>query len=333
MRGVSGRLTRLRGLLNLESRVADLEARNDELQGLLGLEDRVAALEARNRKLRERLHRQSKLLDALRKRSNNIDENMRGLRDNLQTRIRNAEHRLDMLKSSLEVPREMVDGFHDWKARNPVPERPLVSVIVATYNRARLLTERCIPSVLGQSYENLELLVVGDHCTDGTEEALSRINDPRLRFVNLPERGAYPEDPERRWMVAGTPAMNEGLKMSSGHFITHLDDDDEYTLDRLEKLVAFAVGNACDFVWHGYWWENDAGEWREIEAPDFEYSQVTTSSIFYRSWFKNVPWDINSHRLGEPGDWNRLRKIKYIDPVSMRYPEALLKHYRQKSQG
>ena len=60
---------------------------------------------------------------------------------------------VDLLKSSLEVPRELRDEFRDWKAHHPVPARPLVSVCVSTYNRADLLLERCIPSILGQTYE------------------------------------------------------------------------------------------------------------------------------------------------------------------------------------
>src|SRR5713226_5860303 len=126
--------------------------------------------------------------------------------DELDQIASRTESQLDALKSSLEVPQEMVDEFFAWKSQNPIPPHPLVTVIVATYNRSRLLTERCIPSILGQSYDNLELIIVGDGCTDDTEELLSQLNDPRLRFYNLPERGRYPSDPLRRLMVAGAPA-------------------------------------------------------------------------------------------------------------------------------
>ena len=51
---------------------------------------------------------------------------------------------------------------------------PLISVIIPTYNRALILTERTIPSVLRQSYQNFELLIIGDHCTDNTEDSLKR---------------------------------------------------------------------------------------------------------------------------------------------------------------
>src|SRR5437870_3888913 len=173
--------------------------------------------------------------------------------DNLVATLRaQAEHML----SSAQVPEGMAEEFAAWKAANPVPDQPLVSVCVATYNRAQLLVERCISSVLEQTYGNLELIVVGDHCTDDTADRVSRIDDPRLRFINLPERGTYPADPMLRWMVAGTPPLNHALSLARGHFVTHLDDDDAYARDRLEKLVAFAGAHQCDFVWHPFWLED-----------------------------------------------------------------------------
>jgi len=121
--------------------------------------------------------------------------------------------------------------------------------------------------------------------------------------------------------------------MVRGDFLTHLDDDDEHVPDRLEKLVKFAVENGCDFVWHPFWCEDAAtGRWILNEAPRLMLGQVTNGSVFYRSWFKKIEADIDAHLLMEAGDWNRFRRIKYIGPVHMRYPEPLLKHYRERSQ-
>ena len=54
---------------------------------------------------------------------------------------------------------------------------------------------------------------------------------------------------------------------------------------------------------------------------------MTTSSVFYRSWFRKIEWDVNAHMLLEPGDWNRFRRFKYLQPLMFRYPEPLLRHY------
>jgi glycosyltransferase involved in cell wall biosynthesis len=186
--------------------------------------------------------------------------------------------------------------------------------------------------VLRQSYDRLELIVVGDGCTDETAAAVSRIRDDRLRFINLAQRGCYPEDPMLRWMVAGTPAMNQAMAMARGQYVTHLDDDDEYLPDRLEKLVRFAAEHECDFMWHPFWQEGPAGQWELREASSFSLGQITTSSVFYRAWLTRFRWNLEAYRLREPGDWNRFRRIKHLGLVSMRYPEPLLRHYRERSQ-
>jgi len=268
------------------------------------------------------LHRIAKLRSFLyiRRRMDSLENEIQVLRDQVNT-----------FKSSLDVPPQLVDEFIEWKAANPIPSEPLVSVTVATYNRARLLTERCIPSILGQSYRNLELIVIGDCCTDETEELVGKIADPRLRFQNLKERGVYPKDNLRRWMVAGAKAMNHAASLTQGQYLTHLDDDDEYTPDRLEKLVTFAVANQCDFVWHPFWWEQPDGTWLLNEGLAIAHMQITNASVFYRSWFKKIEVNIESYRLKEPADWNRYRRMQFIGPTAMRYPEPLLKHYRERS--
>lgn len=212
-------------------------------------------------------------------------------------------------------------------------KEPLVSVCVATYNRADLLVNRSISSILAQSYKRLEIVVVGDACTDGTTEKIAKISDPRLRFVNLPRRGDYPSSPMKRWMVAGSAPMNHALQLSSGHFITHLDDDDEYLSNRLEALVGMMQREKPDLIFHPFDVETQDGEWKTNEALAFRCGSVTTSSIFYHRWFRQLGWDPLAYRYEEPGDWNRLRKIAYLGASIKRYPESLLKHYRERNQS
>ena len=61
---------------------------------------------------------------------------------------------------------------------------PLVSVIIPTYNRGRLILNS-VTSVLNQTYKNIELIVVDDCSTDNTEEILKSINDSRIKYVKL----------------------------------------------------------------------------------------------------------------------------------------------------
>lgn len=235
----------------------------------------------------------------------------------------------DSRRSAKEVSPEQIREFQEWKRQHPVSKDPLVTVCVATYNRPKLLVERCIPSILGQTYQNIELIVVGDGAAEPTVQAVQEIKDPRFRFTNLPRNGPYPEDRTKRWMVAGTFALNKGLELAQGEFITHLDDDDAYVPDRLEKLLRFAQERALDFVYHPFWFEPKPNVWQVKEASSMTFGQVTTSSVFYRAWLKNIPWDINACNLNEPGDWNRFRKIRYLGAVHGRYPEPLLRHFQE----
>jgi glycosyltransferase involved in cell wall biosynthesis len=91
---------------------------------------------------------------------------------------------------------------------------PRVSVIIATYNRSEVL-RYAIASVLNQSMDDLELLVVGDGCTDDSGQVVADIGDPRLRWINLPENTGHQSGPN-----------NRGLQEAKGEFIAYLGHDD-----------------------------------------------------------------------------------------------------------
>lgn len=268
-----------------------------------------------------------------------VEEELRttqGLLAHTRKHFARLEQELDATRSKLDVddrlPQELVQ--HRASAEYAELYRkadPLVSIIVATYNRSRLLVERCIPSILGQEYRNLELIIVGDGCTDDTEARVAAIGDPRVRFVNLPQRESYPDDPLLRWMVVGTAAANHALGLARGELVTQIDDDDEYTPDRLRKLVAFLLETRAELVWHPFRREASKDRWEVWPADEFRLTQVTNGSTLNISWFNRLPWDSKTYLYREPGDWNRLRKIKHIGAKLSRFPESLLIHYREHS--
>jgi glycosyltransferase involved in cell wall biosynthesis len=250
----------------------------------------------------------------------------------------------DRLQEEITLLKSRVDCdpalFHALAAERLTPEyaerytraEPLVSICVATYNRAELLCERTLKSLIGQTYGNIEIVVVGDGCSDDTEQRVAALGDERIRFVNLPERGNYPAEPVRRWSVAGTAPFNVAIGLARGDFITHLDDDDEHVPDRVEKLVRFSQAESLEFVFHPFVVENDDGSWTTNEAATFGMQRVTSSSIFYDRFFTRIPLDIDAHLLGEPGDWNRLRKFPYLGARIGRHPDVLLRHFRERNQ-
>src|SRR5690349_23516508 len=125
---------------------------------------------------------------------------------------------------------------------------PLVSVLIATYNRRELLIERALRSVREQTYGNLEVIVVGDGCTDDTEEAVARLGDPRITFVGL-TRAARPDEAYAQWHVAGAAAGHEALRRAHGQWIAWLDDDDEFSRDHVETLLGEARRRKLEFVY------------------------------------------------------------------------------------
>lgn len=245
---------------------------------------------------------------------------------------------MDTLHSRIDVPDELFIKFQEDRISESYNKifdhkEPLVTICVPTYNRGNLLLERSLKSLLGQDYQNLEIIVVGDCCTDNTEDLINKIKDERIKFFNLPERGRYPKVPEWHWMVAGTAAVNYALDLANGDFITHLDDDDKHLPERVSKLVQFIQETRSDFVWHPFWRETVTRKWQLKSATYFRKNEVTTSSVFYHKWFKRILWDIDAYKYSEPGDWNRFRKFKYIGANMSRFPEPLLKHFRERSQS
>lgn len=247
-----------------------------------------------------------------------------------------SQEAVDTLHSRIDVPDALFRKFQEDRVSENYKKifdakEPLVTVCVPTYNRGNLLLERSLKSLLGQDYQNLEIIVVGDCCTDNTEDLITEIKDERIRFINLPERGQYPTVPEWHWMVAGTVAFNYALSMATGDFITHLDDDDTHLPERVSKLVRFIQKTRSDFVWHPFWRETATGKWQLKSATYYRRNEVTTSSVFYHKWFKRIPWDIDAYKYREPGDWNRFRKFKYLGANMSRFPEPLLKHFKERN--
>jgi len=103
---------------------------------------------------------------------------------------------------------------------------PRVSVIIATYNWSSVLPYS-IGSVLGQTMTDFELLVVGDGCTDDSEQVVAAIGDPRVRWINLPENTKHQSGPN-----------NEGLRQARGEFIAYLGHDDLWLPHHLEAHLA-----------------------------------------------------------------------------------------------
>jgi O-antigen/teichoic acid export membrane protein len=208
-----------------------------------------------------------------------------------------------------------------------IPESPpLVTVRIATYNRGAMVRDRAIASALRQTYSNIEVVVVGDHCDAETEAAVRSVRDDRVRFENLAERGVYPADADFRWMVAGSTPMNRALDLARGDWIAPLDDDDEFTEDHVEALLDACQSRSLDFAYGIAEMETSPGVWERTGAYPLRVGQIVHAAVMFHRDLAFVRHAIDSWRLHEPADWNvwhRMRdvgaRIGFVDHVVTRH--------------
>jgi len=232
-------------------------------------------------------------------------------------------------KRNREILSEIRNAVENNKQTN---KNPLISVYIPTYNRAKILTERTIPSVLRQTYQNFEIIVVGDHCTDNTEELLTNFCDNRIKFFNLEKRGNYPVDSSERWMVAGTLPTNKGIELCSGDWLAPLDDDDEFSEYHLQVLLEYALENNYEMVYGIVEMEMRPGEWKILGNYPPKCGGISRLSVLYHKSLKFLKSDINAWKYGEPGDWNLWRRMKEAGVRIGFLNEIVGKHYLEHTQ-
>lgn len=215
---------------------------------------------------------------------------------------------------------------------NSIHENPLVSVLIPTYNRANILVERAIPSVLNQTYQNFEIIIVGDGCASEQIEILNTLKDKRIKFYNLPNRGNYPKKPHDRWMVAGTIPRNKAIELCSGEWIAPLDDDDEFSNDHIETLLNFAINNNFEMVYGKVKMEIKNDKWIELGSYPLKLGQISHLAVLYHSKVKFLKYDVDAWKYGEPADWNMWRRMKEAGVKIGFVDKVVGKHYLEGTQ-
>ncbi len=117
-------------------------------------------------------------------------------------------------------------------------EQPLVSIIIPTYNRAHLIGET-LDSVLAQTYQNWECIVVDDGSTDGTDEVMAE-------YVAKDSRFQYHHRPEDR-LPGGNAARNYGFEVSKGEYVQWFDSDDLMHPEKLHLQVELLIQSNKDY--------------------------------------------------------------------------------------
>jgi len=117
-----------------------------------------------------------------------------------------------------------------------INERPLVSVIIPTYNHASYLG-RALQSVVDQTYKNWEVIVIDNHSTDNTDELVASFSDLRITYLKVHNKGIIAR------------SRNVGINNAKGAWIAFLDSDDWWTVEKLQVFFESICENV-DLIYH-----------------------------------------------------------------------------------
>jgi glycosyltransferase involved in cell wall biosynthesis len=160
----------------------------------------------------------------------------------------------------------------------------LITIIIATYNRSNVL-RFSVQSVINQTYQNWELLVIGDCCTDDTAEVMSNFNNPKIKFINLKKNIGEQSGPN-----------NFGIKMAQGKYIALLNHDDLWFPNHLEDLHQTITETKSDLVYSLFYPvpvdENPiVMPMRNNNQHDLIYGSPASTWLFNKNLFSKLgPW-------------------------------------------
>lgn len=152
-----------------------------------------------------------------------------------------------------------------------------ISIIVPVYNVEKYIGET-ISSVRSQMYENWELILVTDGCTDQSAAIIEKIQnetgDERIRLIRQPQN------------MGAARARNRGVEEATGRFIAYLDSDDLWKPDKLLKEIEFMKRVGAGFAFTGYEFADEAGcgTGRVVRVPPaLNYRQALRNTTIFTS--------------------------------------------------
>ncbi len=205
-----------------------------------------------------------------------------------------------------------------------------ISVVIPVYNTSKFL-KRCLDSVLKQTYENLEVILVNDGSSDNSFSIIEEYQkiDRRIIVINKKNGGL-------------SSARNAGIKISSGEYILNVDSDDWIELNTCEILIKTAIDNDADIVIGNIYLEykNKQKKWEDLNK-NIKYKNFEYLDAFFVENGKGAIWNklikrslyINNKifhpegiSLGE--DTSTLLRLALKSKIIIKIPNYIY-HYRQ----
>ncbi|MBS5402038.1 MAG: glycosyltransferase [Bifidobacterium sp.] len=173
---------------------------------------------------------------------------------------------------------------------------PLISVIVPVYN-VKPYIAKCLDSIMRQTYTNIEIIVVDDGSTDGSEHICDEYANKDQRIIVIHQKNG-----------GLAAARNTGIDAAHGEYLGFVDSDDFIEPFMYEKLLNAAQQNSCTLAVCGINYVFDDG--KVIPKANIEPNQVFD--------FPRAITEMNTYRLFDMGAWSKLYKSNLFDDI--RFP-------------
>lgn len=161
--------------------------------------------------------------------------------------------------------------------------RDLVSIIMPSYNTGRFIAET-IRSVLDQTYENWELIIVDDCSTDDTDMMVSQFHDNRIRYL------------KNEYNSGAAESRNYALREAKGKWIAFLDSDDLWIPEKLEKQIAFMEAKGCAFSYTNYCLIDEDSSCLGVQVTGPK--RIKKAGMFAYCWPGCLTVMYDAHRVG-----------------------------------
>ena len=198
----------------------------------------------------------------------------------------------------------------------------LVSIVMPSYNTAKFISS-AIESVLMQTYQNWELLIVDDCSTDNTDEVVSNYDDKRIIYLkNEKNSGA-------------AVSRNKALNKARGEWIAFLDSDDLWYETKLEEQIEFMKKNEYYFSNTSYMKMDESGA--EIGIQVTGPKKITKNRMYYYCWPGCLTVMYDAEKVGKIQISNIKKNndyalwLKVIKKADCYYYDKVLALYRKRS--
>ena len=199
------------------------------------------------------------------------------------------------------------------KTKDNKSDHPTVSIIIPVYNRENYIRE-CLTSVLADDYPQKEIIVIDDGSTDNTSEILDEYSG--IKIIKQENRGV-------------SIARNEGIKASTGEFITYLDSDDIWLPGRIEPSLGYFRSNpGIDYVLGQQilFLEDEIQCPKHIEREALEKPTDATNNgclILRKSCYQKIGLFNTKYKKGEDTEW--FFRAEYHGLKMARLPQAFFR--------